>query len=199
VILKTWAGRRSFSWKPAAGGGRLDQSSQSWIVFEVLTIRCTRKLLKRLRAKARGEPTRPTNRLGDWYANLVSTRRGMLVICVSERSLLPALVAATRDSGSFILAFQEAVRSVLREIGAASELVESEARETKQIAIGTTASRRVLGSLNDLAYLARLTIADHPRIDLGALAVELAETPCSPLNYETPRSVSLALLRRGHS
>jgi hypothetical protein len=41
-------------------------------------------------------------------------------------------------------------------------------------------------------------IADHPQIDLGALTVELAETPCSPLNYETPRSMSLALLRRVH-
>jgi uncharacterized protein DUF6933 len=164
----------------------------------VLTIRCTRKLLERLRVEAPREPTRPTNRLGDWYANLVSTKRGTLAMCVSERSLLPALVAATRDSGSFILAFQEAVRSVLRGIGAAPELVESEAREMKQIAIATTASRRVLGSLNDLAWLARLTIADHPLIDLGALAVELAEPPCSPLNYETPRSLSLALLRRVH-
>jgi len=165
----------------------------------MLTIRCTRELLKRVRAETRREPTRSTNRLGDWYANLVSTKRGTLVICVSERSLLPAFVSATRDPGSFILAFQEAVRSVLRAIGAESELVESEARETKQIAIGTTASRRVPGSLNDLASLARLTIADHPQIDLGALAVELAETPCSPLNYETPRSVSLAPQRRGHS
>jgi hypothetical protein len=78
-------------------------------------------------------------------------------------------------------------------------LVESEARETKQISIGTTASRRVLGSLNDLALLARLTIAEHPQIDLGALAVKLAETPCSPLNYETPMAVSLALLRRVYS
>ena len=84
------------------------------IRLQVLTIRCTRKLLKRLSAEARRDPTRPTNRLGDWYANLVSTKRGTLVICVSERSLLPIFVTATRDPGSFILAFQEAVRSVLR-------------------------------------------------------------------------------------
>lgn len=165
----------------------------------MLTVRCTRKLLERLRVEARSDPTRPTNRLGDWYANLVPTKRGTLVICVSERSLLPVFVAAPGDPGSFTLAFQEAVRSVLREIGAAPELVESEARETKQIAIGTTASRRVLGSLNDLAFLARLTIADHPPIDLVTLAVELAEAPCSPLDYESPKSVSLALLRRGYS
>lgn len=125
------------------------------MVFQVLTISCTRKLLKRLRAEVRGDPTHPTDRLGDWFANLVSTKGETLVICVSERSLLPIFVTATKAPGSFIFAFQETVRSVLREIGASSELVEHEGWETNQIAIGTTASPRVLGSLNDLACLPR--------------------------------------------
>ena len=54
-----------------------------------------------------------------------------------------------------------------------------------QIRIGATASRRVLGSLNDLASLARFTIEEHPAIDLGTWR-SLAETPCAPVNYETP-------------
>jgi hypothetical protein len=111
----------------------------------------------------------------------------------------PALVEATKDTGAFVLAFREALRSVLHAIGAEPHWVQREAQETEQIALGTTASRHILGSLNDLAFLVRATIEDHPRVDLVALAVELADTPCSPLNYETPRSVSLALLRHGHS
>ena len=164
----------------------------------MLTIRCTRKLLKRLGTEAVSEPARPTNRLGDWYANLVFSRRLRLIICVSERSLLPVLVEA-RDFPSFIPRFREAVLSVLRHIGVASELLNSEEGEMGQITIGVTASRRVLGSLNDLASLARFTLAERPEIDLTALAIELADTPCSPLNYETPRSVSLALLGRVYS
>ena len=84
-------------------------------------------------------------------------------------------------------------------LGAASDVVDYEARAMAQIRIGATASRRVLGSLNDLASLARFTIEGHPDIDLGKVAIELAETPCAPLNYESPRSVSLALLRRVNS
>ena len=121
-----------------------------------------------------------------------------LIMCVSERSLLPVLVEA-RDPTSFILLSQEAVRSVLRHIGAASELLDSEAREMDQITIGAMANRRVLGSLNDLASLARFTMAERATIDLTALAIELADTPCSPINYETPRTVSLALLSRAYS
>jgi hypothetical protein len=164
----------------------------------VLTIRCTRKPLKGLDDEVPPERTLPTNRLGDWYANFLFARRAGLIICVSERSLLPVFVEAG-DPPSFIPRFQEAVRSVLQRVVAASDVVDYEARETAQIRIGATASRRVLGSLNDLASLTRFTIEEHPAIDLRNLAIELAETPCAPVNYESPRSVSLALLRRVYS
>lgn len=98
---------------------------------QVLTIRCTRKLLKRLAVGVPSEPTSSTNRLGDWYANLLFTKRARLIICISERSLLPVLVEAT-DPFSFIPRFQEAVRSVLQRIGATSEVLGCEAREMGQ-------------------------------------------------------------------
>jgi hypothetical protein len=60
----------------------------------VLTIRCTRKLLERLDVEASSVPLHPTNRLGDWYANLLFTGRARLIICVSERTLLPVFVEA---------------------------------------------------------------------------------------------------------
>jgi hypothetical protein len=175
--------------------GRLNEWSRQEIVAQVLTIRCTRKLIKRLDAQVPPARAIPTNRLGDWYGNLLFTRRARLIICVSERSLLPVFVEA-RDPSSLISRFQERVLSVLRRMGAASDVLHSEAREMDQIIIGATANRRVLGSLNDLAALARFTIEEHPEIELGALAIELANTPCAPLSYETPGSVSLALLRR---
>ena len=36
----------------------------------------------------------------------------------------------------------------------------------------------MLGSLNDLASLARFEIEDNPSIDFVTLAIKLAETPC---------------------
>ncbi len=58
----------------------------------MFTLRCTRTLLKRLRAQPNASPPPPTTRLGDWYGNLLYTRPQQLVICVSERSLLPVVV-----------------------------------------------------------------------------------------------------------
>lgn len=164
----------------------------------MVTVRCTTKLLKWLDAEVSPEPTTPTNRLGDWYANLLFTKRRRLIICISERALLPVFVEA-RDSSFFRARFQERVRSVLRSMGVGSDALHSEAPQIAEIKIGTTASRRVLGSLNDLAKLARFEIKHHPEIDLTTLAIKLAETPCSPLKYGTPRTMSLELVRRPHS
>jgi len=164
----------------------------------VLTIRCTRKLLKRLGAEAIVDPPSPTNRLGNWYAKLVFVRHVPLTICISERSLLPVIVEA-RGAATFSPRFRDAARSVLQGIGAGPDMVDREVREMESFAIGATAKPPVLGSLNDLASLARFEIEDNPSIDLVTLAVKLAGTPCSPLKYESPRTVSLALLRHTSS
>jgi hypothetical protein len=160
----------------------------------VLTLHCTRKLLKHLHAVIRADSVRSTTCLGDWYANLLFTERLRLVICVSERSLLPVFVAA-KDPASFVPRFQAAVQSVLRCIGVPPESLDHEAREMAKVMTGATANRSVLGSLNDLALLSRAVIDEQPEIDLTMLAMEVAETPCAPLKYESPRSVSLSLLR----
>jgi hypothetical protein len=160
----------------------------------VLTLHCTRKLLKHLHAVVRADSLHPTTCLGDWYANLLFTERLRLIICVSERSLLPVFVVA-EDPASLVPRFQAAVQSVLQCIGVPPESLNHEAREMAKVMTDATANRSVLGSLNDLAFLARTVIDEQPEIDLTMLAIEVAETPCAPLKYESPRSVSLSLLR----
>ncbi len=54
----------------------------------------------------RADSVRPTTCLGDWYANLLFTERLRLVICISERSLLPVFVAA-KDPASFVPGFKQ--------------------------------------------------------------------------------------------
>jgi hypothetical protein len=160
----------------------------------VFTIRFTRKLLKYLHADALHTKVAPTTVLGDWYANLLFTRHLRLVICVSERSRLPVFVEA-KDRSTFAERFREAVRSVMECIGVAGSFIEGELNEMSQIRIAATSSRRVLGSLNELSFLSRDSIDRRPQIDLIALATEIAETPCSLITYESPKSMTLALLR----
>jgi hypothetical protein len=114
----------------------------------MFTIRCTRKLLKHLHTDGFRSDARPTTVLGDWYANLLFAKHVRLVICVSERSLLPVFVEA-KEWSTFAKRFREAVQSVMEGVGVSRSYIESEAHEMSQIELGATSSRRVLGSLNE--------------------------------------------------
>ena len=60
--------------------------------------------------------------------------------------------------------------------------------------VGKLLTTTITGDFSDSERA--LNLSGSPSIDLVTSAVKLAETPCSPLKYESPRTVSLALLRR---
>jgi hypothetical protein len=62
----------------------------------MFTLRCTRKLLKRLGTRPSSEAVEPSTVLGDWYANLLHLRPQQLVLAMSERRLLCVVVPARR-------------------------------------------------------------------------------------------------------
>jgi hypothetical protein len=114
------------------------------------------------------------------------------VICVSERSLLPVFVEA-KDFSIFAARFQAAVRLALECVGVSTNSIDNELREMLTISVGTTKSRSVVGSLNELSFFARYSMDRQSQGDLTALANELADTPCSALKYQTPKSMTLGL------
>jgi Domain of unknown function (DUF6933) len=154
------------------------------------TLRCTAKLLTRLKVPLTTAPIAPSTRLGDWYANLLFTRPARLVLCVSERTLLPVLVPA-RELETLLPRFRRTVSDVLEAIGVAEHAVRDEEREMVDVAIGRTASKRVLGSMNDFAWMVVGYL--EGTTSLLDISLRLAETPCSPLEMDTPRRTTVAL------
>src|SRR5262249_43825383 len=67
---------------------------------------------KRLGTTEGAPSTPPSTNLGDWYAHLLFTRP-QVVLCVSERTLLPVLIPA-RDGSLLVRRLREAVRQMLR-------------------------------------------------------------------------------------
>ena len=115
-------------------------------------------------------------------------------MCVSEKSLLPAFVRSQSVSTLFP-AFREAVVAVLRQLGVPEVALRAERQHLANIEIGPTASRSVLGSMNDFAFLGRSYVEARRSTDLVALALDLAEAPCGPLKYRSPDDVTRELLR----
>jgi hypothetical protein len=163
----------------------------------MLILRCTQKLLRRLEKAEGSESVLPpsTTALGDWYANALYGRHYRLILCTSERSLL-SVVLPSRDLKSLIPRFQQAVNDLLTRLGIPAEARERESKEMLDVCFGPTASRGVLGSMNDLAVQCRFRLEEDPHMNLSDLALQLSEVPCGPLKYRYPAEVAIELLQK---
>jgi hypothetical protein len=151
----------------------------------MFTLRCTQRLLARLDAPT-ATALPPTTVLGDWYANLLNVGRLRLVLCTSERTLLTVLVPA-KELGALPDRLRTTVGRMLGHLAIPADAIAREDREMRWHQTGPTASRQVLGSMNDFAFLADTYIRDDGRdADLNAIAILLNRAPCRPIKYESP-------------
>ena len=161
-------------------------------------IRATQKVLKRLGASGHAEPGPPTTALGDWYVNLIHPGRAQLVLCTSERSLLCVVLRAQRLKSDLLLQLREGLSEVLSGLDVPAARIADEMDHMSEPVIARTASRSVLGSMKDFAYILGYRLRMHPEASLTALSLELCRIPCRPLKgrYDTafPQDVARRLL-----
>jgi hypothetical protein len=94
----------------------------------------------------------------------------------------------TRSCAALVAALGE----VLDAIGVEHRQARGELTEMSSWCFGSRESRRVLGSMNDFAWLLAAVPSDET---LLAAALCLADATCSPIGRETPKHATLALFR----
>jgi len=163
----------------------------------VYTIRCTQRLLARLSGSTPDvDAPRSTTALGDWYANTITVGRLRLILCTSERTLLTVLIPA-KDLRSLPDRLRDAVARMLIRLEVPPGEIAREKREMMWHQLGRTASRQILGSMNDFAFLAETYIRDDgPAADLDDIAMLLNRAPCRPIEYQSPDRFTQAIFRR---
>lgn len=155
----------------------------------MFTIRPTQKLRKRVPDLVDTAASSPTTRLGDWYANLLVHHRKQVVMFVSERTLLPVVVPVA-PVATLIPRFRASLRELLLALGVAHDAIDAEMHEMAVRSVGKTSNRRVLGSMNDFAWLLEAAPAAETLVNASRV---LADAPCSPIGMESPRAVTVAL------
>jgi len=158
----------------------------------VLVLRCTQKLLKHVGPPV-ADPPASTTALGDWYAQPLAVGHQRYVLLVSERSRLPVLMPG-RDVKHLASHFPAALSRVLAGLGVPAEVIARERAEAGEIVIAKTASRSVLGTLNDFSHMLRWQLWDDPAPDLTIEAVRLSDTPVGPLGPSWPDEFTFRLL-----
>ena len=152
----------------------------------MFTLRCTARLRKRLGTTEETTSTQPSTKLGDWYAHLLFTRP-QLVLCVSERTLLPVLIPA-RDGSLLVPRLRETAGQMLQALGVAEAATAGEQDAMLDAVIGKTMSRQILGSLNDFV---RMFDSYRRGGTLLEVSLRLAGTPCGPLQMNSPRAETI--------
>ena len=162
----------------------------------MLVFRCTQNLLTRLGEKAIEPPARSTTQLGDWYINLVTTRKHRLLLFVSETTCLPVVIKVS-ELVTIVPRFRVALAEQLGALGVGAAAIAQEVDDEGSVAIAKTASRQVLGVMTDVAFQAKWELEEGPPRELLQLSLRLSETPCGPLRYVHPAEATRTLLARG--
>ena len=147
----------------------------------MVVLRCTQKLLRRLRKRPVAKGPSSSTRLGDWYASVIFVYRKPLILAVSARTLLPVLVPA-RDSAALGSRLTEGVGKMLTALGIPGPQIFEEQQHMAEIVFARTFSRQILGSMNDFDRM----LDFGPGESLTSAALRLAEAPCGPIEMESP-------------
>lgn len=158
----------------------------------MVVLRCTKRLLLRLKQFDNEPSGRSTTRLGDWYGNVVQMGRRHALIFISERSRLPVLISI-REANRLPAVFPGAVCQMLGAVGVPAADAEHERSRMLEIAYGRTKNRSLLGTLNDFSFGAHLHFVGAPQESLEDIALRLAETPIMPLDGACPIDLTRAL------
>lgn len=118
-------------------------------------IHCTQKLLKELGNPPLHSPDTPNPKgLGNWYANLLRIDRRKCILFTNEKTLYSFLIPKVKKENlkNIIDEFLFNLSMNLQAEGFPLEVVNRVMQEYTAIGFAKTASRHVLGSMNELAF-----------------------------------------------
>ena len=115
-----------------------------YAVDPMVVLRCTQKLLVRLKQGDDLPPVESTTRLGDWYGNVLRIGHRQYALLVGEQSRLPVVIPI-RETRWLAAMFPDAVCEMLANVGVAAGNIAEERIRMSEMAFGRTYFRQAAG------------------------------------------------------
>jgi len=154
-------------------------------------LRCTRKLLAAIGCPQAAEAVEaaPIPSLGDWYAHLLVISRKRVLLFTNEPTLYSFAVLRVRKAAlsSITKTFLEHLAQNLASDDLPTDVIQRVVEEYRTVTIAGTASRRVVGSMNNLANLLEHHVRDAGVIatcDVRTLNAQFNHMPHQPLGWK---------------
>ncbi|MBN2041114.1 MAG: hypothetical protein JW864_13810 [Spirochaetes bacterium] len=161
----------------------------------MINLRCTKKLLTRLRVSELEDENISTNLLGPWFANYFNISRKQYAIFTNERTVL-SVVIPMKEISTLISRFIVELRRLLEAIGIPEQLINSELEQLKNIKFGRTNNRKLLGNMNDLTNGAYAWFGSPDNNDLLRLNLYLANYLVGPDPYRRPGEEAVKIFKK---
>ena len=163
-------------------------------------IRCTKKLQKEMgltKEDVQTEAAAPSF-LGSWHANLLFIDRKKCVLFTNDKTLFNFVVLDVRKAElrKLDVLFRRYLQTVLAEEAMAESVRQRILSEYTTIAYANTNNRKVLGSMNDLAYQYKYAILENGGVHsamVPSLIKQFNRMPMGMLNYQYPIDALLAV------
>jgi hypothetical protein len=145
----------------------------------VLVVHGTKKFLDHV-GRPTAAPDEPsTTALGSWYATVLFWKP-QVALFVNETTLLPVLMPFA-PAITVLARFPAALERILAAHGVDPRFVDAELAAMADRRLARTANRSVIGTINEFSHLADAHRDQTTTLDLDALALWLAHTPCGAL------------------
>ena len=158
----------------------------------MVVLRCTRRLLDRLKLAGNLSDAESSTKLGDWYGNLLQLGHRQHLLFVSERSRLPVVIPI-RQARVLATVFPDTVCALLAAVGVPTIDIAEERARMSEMVFGRTKNRSLLGTMTDYTFMAQHVDARcaEPETPVELMHF-LARTPILPLNGDRPIDLTLA-------
>ena len=167
------------------GGGVRDVNSP------MMLMRCTRKVLKLLGRRARQvELSQPDGGLAEWYVDIVEGLGPAFFLCTNPATLYTLVLPTSHTDDVADLSGRLLSRLALHmtELGTDRSSVEQLIRQLCTVLVAKTASRSVLGSINDLithfCWHFSKQMTENGKVDLRAIEHDLNNMPQRPIGWK---------------
>lgn len=148
----------------------------------MLVVRGTQKLRDRVKGASAADGDASTTALGDWFATALFWRP-QVALLVNARTLLPVFTELA-PAARLLDRAPGAIDAVLRRHGVAEGFLAAERAAMREVRIGPTNDRSVVGVMNEFAFLGEFHWRDGLR-DLEELSLRMARVPLGPLRKST--------------
>ncbi|CAN5796507.1 hypothetical protein BH23ACT2_BH23ACT2_07190 [soil metagenome] len=141
----------------------------------MLVVRGTKKLRDRVRGPVAGDDDVSTGVLGDWFGTALFWKPPVALV-VNARTFLPVFVPLA-PAGKLLDRLPDEIARILTLHGVDPAVVEAEQEAMSEVRIAPTNDRRVVGVMNEFAFLGEHWFEG----DLTTLSLRMAGAPVGPL------------------